>query len=213
MCMNYILSLILVSLKKASDVYVNILESFWNAWSYSYLQIKKANLPRYKDICFCGKPHLYVAEGSNVSIGKGFVCRSGIIQSVDNYVSSKIVVSQGASLTIGENSGISNVVLYSTDSISIGSNVNIGAGTMIFDTDFHSTDWRDRIDREKDRNCAKSKPISIGDNVFIGARSIVTKGVTIGDRSMVAAGSVVAHDIPADELWGGNPARFIRKNI
>ena len=47
--------------------------------------------------------------------------------------------------------------------------------------------------------------------MFIGTRSIIYKGVNIGDCSRIAAGSVVINDIPADEVWGGNPAKFIRK--
>lgn len=51
----------------------------------------------------------------------------------------------------------------------------------------------------------------ICDDVFIGCRSIILKGVTIGARSIIAAGSVVTKDVPADEIWGGNPAQFIKK--
>ena len=51
----------------------------------------------------------------------------------------------------------------------------------------------------------------IGEDVFIGAHSIILKGVTIGARSIVGAGSVVTKDIPADEVWAGNPAKCIRK--
>ncbi|KAB6168334.1 acyltransferase, partial [Bacteroides xylanisolvens] len=54
-------------------------------------------------------------------------------------------------------------------------------------------------------------PIVIEDDVFIGAHCIISKGVTIGARSIVAAGSVVVKSIPPDEVWGGNPARFIKK--
>lgn len=53
--------------------------------------------------------------------------------------------------------------------------------------------------------------ITINDNSFIGARTIVTKPVTIGPNSVVAAGSVVTKDIPSGELWGGVPTRFIKK--
>ena len=49
------------------------------------------------------------------------------------------------------------------------------------------------------------------DDVFIGANCYIGKGVIIGDRSIVAAGSVVVKSIPADEIWGGNPAKFIKK--
>lgn len=56
-----------------------------------------------------------------------------------------------------------------------------------------------------------SAPVVIGNNVFIGMDTLVLKGVTIGDRAVVAARSVVTKSIPADEVWGGNPAKFIRK--
>ena len=62
------------------------------------------------------------------------------------------------------------------------------------------------------QNSVKSAPILLHKNVFIGAYSIILKGVTIGENSVVAAGSVVVKSIPPNQLWGGNPARFI-KNI
>jgi maltose O-acetyltransferase len=55
----------------------------------------------------------------------------------------------------------------------------------------------------------KMAPVVIGDNVFIGARSVVLPGVTIGDRAVIAAGSVVTRDVPADAVVGGVPARVI----
>ena len=61
------------------------------------------------------------------------------------------------------------------------------------------------------RETAVTKPVRIGEDVFIGAHSIILKGVTIGDRSIVGAGSVVTKAIPADEVWAGNPARCIRR--
>lgn len=79
------------------------------------------------------------------------------------------------------------------------------------DTNFHSTNWEIRMDRKKDIINAKTAPVKIDDFVFIGARSIICKGVHIGEKSLVAAGSVVVKDIPAGELWGGNPAKFIKK--
>lgn len=57
----------------------------------------------------------------------------------------------------------------------------------------------------------KSKPILIKEGAFIGAHSIVLKGVTIGKYSVIGAGSVITKDIPDNEVWAGNPARFIKK--
>ena len=63
-------------------------------------------------------------------------------------------------------------------------------------------------DDQRLRQCA---PVVIGGNVFIGARCIILKGVTIGENSIIGAGSVVTKSIPANEIWAGNPAKFIRK--
>lgn len=106
---------------------------------------------------------------------------------------------------------MTNTIIQCHEEIIIGNHVNIGAGCMIMDSNFHSTDWRDRLDRRKDIENHRNAPIKIGDVVFIGARSIICKGVTIGDHAMIAAGSVVVSDVPANEVWGGNPAKFIKK--
>ena len=52
--------------------------------------------------------------------------------------------------------------------------------------------------------------IEIGDNVWVGAHSVVLPGVSIGDNAVIAAGSVVTRDVPANEIWGGVPARKIK---
>lgn len=53
--------------------------------------------------------------------------------------------------------------------------------------------------------------VRIKRNAFIGTGTIITKPVTIGERAIVGAGSIVTKNIPDDEVWAGNPARFIRK--
>lgn len=53
--------------------------------------------------------------------------------------------------------------------------------------------------------------IKIGNNVFLGANTIITKSVTIGDNVIVGAGSIVTKDIPSNEIWAGVPAHFIKK--
>ena len=171
-------------------------------------QLKKGRAYFSDDILFSGASTLDIK--GKCSIGKGFICRSSINNSI-GFGLSKIVVRPNAELTIGNQSGVSNVLIHCYNNINIGDYVNIGDGTMIFDTNFHSTSWQDRADRTIDIQKAKSAPIHIGDYVFIGARCIIGKGVTIGDKSIVAAGSVVTRDIPAGEIWGGNPAKFIKK--
>lgn len=53
--------------------------------------------------------------------------------------------------------------------------------------------------------------VNIGKKVFIGMNTLIINAVNIGDKAVIGAGSVVTKDIPAGELWGGNPARFIKK--
>ena len=53
--------------------------------------------------------------------------------------------------------------------------------------------------------------VKIGNDVFIGANTIITKNVTIGNNVVIGAGSIVTKDIPDDEIWAGNPARCIKK--
>lgn len=57
----------------------------------------------------------------------------------------------------------------------------------------------------------KCKPVVIGDDCFIGAGTMILKGVTIGARSVIGAGAVVTKSIPSDEVWAGNPAKLIKK--
>lgn len=120
----------------------------------------------------------------------------------------KIMVEKNGKLSIGNNSGFNGVLIYCQSSISIGNNVKIGGGSRIFDTDHHPLDWKVRRLGNKG---TKSRPIIIGDDVFVGAGCFILKGVTIGERSIIAAGSVVTKNIPCGEIWGGNPAIFIKK--
>lgn len=53
--------------------------------------------------------------------------------------------------------------------------------------------------------------VTIGDRVFIGMNTLIIQPVIIGDGAVIAAGSVVNKDIPVNEIWGGNPVKFIRK--
>lgn len=133
-------------------------------------------------------------------------------EGIDNTTRSQIVVLPNATLEIGDNVGMTQVSITCKHCIHIGSNVKIGAGAMIFDTNFHNTDWRVRRDEDKDLATAINAQVNIGDDVFVGTRCIINKGVTIGDRSIIAAGSVVVKDIPADCVAGGNPCKVITTN-
>lgn len=122
---------------------------------------------------------------------------------------SAFVTYPGSQLKIGAYSGISNSTISCRQSITIYEHVLIGANCIIADNDFHPIDWKER--RENQLGNIKIKSVVIRNNVFIGANCIILKGVTIGEHSVIGAGSVVTHDVPPDEIWAGNPARFVKK--
>lgn len=113
-------------------------------------------------------------------------------------------------ISIGNNCGISNSAIVALNRIEIGNNVFIGGNCKIYDHDFHSLDYSTRL--QPGNQGVVGKPIIIHDGAFIGGHSIILKGVTIGEESIVGAGSVVTKDIPAGEIWAGNPAKYKSQN-
>lgn len=115
----------------------------------------------------------------------------------------------GGKIEIGNRTGASSVVISSRSHVRIGDFCNIGGNVRIYDHDFHALDAETR---RGPNGCSGSAtcPITIGDDVFIGAEAIILKGVTIGDRAIIGAGSVVTKSIPDDCIAAGNPARIIK---
>lgn len=113
-------------------------------------------------------------------------------------------------LIIGNNVGMSSTALICNHKLNIGNNVKIGGGVCIYDTDFHNLNPHIRSNPKLDKQSAKKAAVIIKDNVFIGAHSTILKGVTIGENSVVGACSLVSKNIPANEIWAGNPAKFIK---
>ena len=112
-------------------------------------------------------------------------------------------------IELGEGSGASSVVISARARVRIGCRVKLGGNVRIYDHDYHSLDFELRRGRQ-DGDHVRSRPVFIGDDVFIGVNAIILKGVTIGDRAIIGAGSVVTQNVPADEIWAGNPARRMR---
>jgi acetyltransferase-like isoleucine patch superfamily enzyme len=108
-------------------------------------------------------------------------------------------------ITIGNNCGLSSPVISTRSSITIGERTLIGGNVRIFDHDYHSLDHTKRGGKETAGD-VKTRPVRIGNNVFIGTNAMILKGVTIGDRAIIGAGSVVCKTVPSDEVWAGNPA-------
>lgn len=157
-----------------------------------------------------GIPYVMVARGGRCKIGQNFAMNNGIKGNpIGCYQRCTLFVDRNAELTIGNNVGISQAALFCTKSIIIEDYVKLGGGCYLYDTDFHSLDPIIRKSKN-DIQQRTEKGIHIKENAFIGAHSIILKGVTIGRNSIIGAGSVVTKSIPDNEIWAGNPAKFIR---
>lgn len=110
-------------------------------------------------------------------------------------------------VTIGDYTriGIHNTII---GPVCIGNHVNLAQGITITALNHNFEDSSKRIDEQG----ISTKPVVVGDDVWIGANAVVLPGVTIGSHCVVAAGAVVTKDVPDHTLVGGVPAKII-KNI
>lgn len=199
------MKLIYKSIRKIFHVLLNFLEKLIS------IIILYGNNISFSNFRTSGVPYIMVARGGKCNIGKNFAMNNGIKGNpIGCYQKCTIFVDRGAELIIGNNVGISQTALICTKKITIEDYVKIGGGVCIYDTDFHSLNPDIRKSTE-DLKHRKQKEVLIKENAFIGAHSIILKGVTIGKNSIVGAGSVVTKSIPDNEIWAGNPAKFIKK--
>lgn len=167
---------------------------------------------------FCGLLHYNLYPSSKVQIGANCIIVSGGYRNeIGRNSHSLFTVYENAMLKIGDFVSMSDVSISCRKSVTIGNHVTIGGDVLIIDSNAHCLDWsKRRQERAEYQNFYHAgeivhRPIIIEDDVFIGTKTIITKGVTIGARSIIAAGSVVVCNVPPDEIWGGNPAKFIKK--
>ena len=154
------------------------------------------------DVSFNGKMYISRFKHSTIIIGSHCTFNSHDLFNTRGIGTCIVrTYTDYARIEIGDNTGFSGVSINARRLVKIGRNVMVGAGVIIGDNDDHS----ERLDTSE-------APIVIGDNVFVGMRSIIMKGVTIGDNSIIGAGSLVAKDIPANCVAAGVPCRVIRYN-
>lgn len=143
----------------------------------------------------CGR-NLRVNSGENFNI-------------IGGDVRTSIIVGRNGKLLIGNDVALSNSTIICIEKVIIRSGAMLGGGVKIYDTDFHDTDSSRRLG-EEDSAHFNSRPVTLGKRCFIGAHTIILKGVKIGNDSVIQAGSLVHCSVPPKQVWGGNPARFIK---
>src|SRR5215470_8416255 len=171
----------------------------------------------------------------NVEFGEGFYCESAQIfrhlrsknlhaviigKHVSCYAGCSFSIGQNGQCTIGDFTLLNGALIMAEEKISIGSHCLISWNVGIADSDFHPLQPAQRlIDAHalapfyKDRPARpklETRPVKIGNNVWIGMHAIILKGVAIGENSVVAAGAVVTKSVPANTVVAGNPATVVK---
>jgi acetyltransferase-like isoleucine patch superfamily enzyme len=160
---------------------------------------------------FVGFPIIRARKSSTIILGNGIVLISNS-KFTSLGVRERVILrtlTKNAKLEIGADCGLSGATICCAKNIWIGERCLIGSDVLITDTDFHPVEVVNR------RFLSIPLPtpgddVVIGNDVFIGARAIILKGVRIGDGSVIGAGSVVTGDLPPNSISAGNPARVIR---
>ena len=163
---------------------MDISDCFWLFYASKYIE---NNIKLGCKFCIHGKLDFRVYKTSVLEIGDNFYFSNARkLNPICRNVRGSVRIEKKAELIIGNNVAISSACIWVHEFVKIGNNVS-------------------------DKRNTKNKGIIIEDDVMIGARCIILKGVVIGARSIIGAGSVVTSAIPSDCVVAGNPARIIRR--
>lgn len=133
-------------------------------------------------------------KNTKLIVGNNVLFYDGVKFFLDSY---------GATIKIGNNTYINRrSEICCKSSVKIGKNCAISWDVIITDTDYHGVMGKENV-----------KEVIIGDNVWIGCKSIILKGVKIGNGVIISAGSLITKDIPDHCMVGGVPAKIIKNNV
>lgn len=180
-----------------------------------FLGLKRnIKLHRFKKYALCGK-------GLTVSASSNCICdMGGLIKIGDNCdICGVLSCKSKGNLFIGNYTTIrGNSLIGCVKSITIGNFVIISNNVHIYDNNNHPTSPKDRVELCKSGfysslwrwENSDYKSVVIEDNVWIGERSTILKGVTIGEGSIIGCDSVVTKDVPPFCIAAGNPAQIVK---
>jgi acetyltransferase-like isoleucine patch superfamily enzyme len=165
----------------------------------SYCNWYNKTVLKANHIQLCGnitiQGRIVLKNNGSIKLGKNVTILNNSTSNVAGISHPTILCTKNptAFISIDDDSGISGASIVADKSIKIGKRVLIGADACIWDTDFHSTDPKLR---QFNKNASSSsKEIVIEDDVFIGARAIILKGVTIGEGATIGAASIITKNV------------------
>ena len=138
--------------------------------------------------------HLWVGAGANLVLGREVWLRT-------EHAENRLTLFPGARIELGDHVLLNGAMLHAKQQIRVVNDSMIGFGSRVFDSDLHPLDLE---------TPERTLPVTIGERVWIGSDVTVTCGVTIGDDVVVGARSVVTRDLPSRVLALGAPAKPVR---
>lgn len=151
----------------------------------------------------CQRGKLVSVNGRPVIDNQGEMIFGDEVRIWSTIITARLYTGKKGKLIVGRNSRLNGVHIDARELVQIGEDVRIAPYTIILDSDFH--DLKDHFSE------GKSKPVIIGDGVWVATRATILKGVTIGKGSVVAAGAVVTKDVPDHVVVAGVPAQVIKR--
>lgn len=171
-----------------------------------------ADLTLGEGVLFRGLPLIHMCEGTQISLGNNVTLNSrNYGHHVLLHSPVKLMADRdGAIIQVGDHTRIHGSCLHSYKRISIGKGCLIGANTNIIDGNAHDIAF-DNVEHRY-MTLGEAEDVIIEDNVWIGMNCIVLPGTHIGHGSVISAGSVIRGDVPPFCIFGGNPARLLKKH-
>ncbi len=158
-----------------------------------------------------GFPNISIHRKSKLIIGENVLLNSSNNgYHLNMYSKVKLFIDRpNATIKIGNNTRIHGSCIHAQESITIGDGCLIAANTNIFDSNGHEL----LMDKPhlRIKSYGKTKPIVLGDNVWIACGCVILPGSIIGDGAVISANSVVSGTVPAGAIFAGNPAKKVER--
>lgn len=175
----------------------------------------------YKNsVTFLGSGHFF-SKSARIVLRRGSTKQDIILHDHCEIFGGLISINKGK-IIMHEYSKIGKYsTITAVNRVEIGKDTAISYYVTIIDNNNHPINPDDRRymrhtphgSVERSAHLSANAPIIIGENVLVGAYSRICKGVTIGDNAIIAANSVVTHDVPANAIAAGNPAKIVKYDI